>query len=900
MLVFLHKESIGLYQIHMARIGDRGIMMSGQPVTEQIVRKFVWMQWDAHHQRLYYVYNVRHDNAKADTVKQRLSTIQFYGGGKYDNMIDVPINFPFPHIRSSTRSNYADIPLHQGIPDILVNAVVLTQNNGNFCFCYQEYIHRVAQSSQTTQSQDESESTDISYHVCMVHHAKTLHGRPTGLPRHAMVGKRIVFHWFGDYLMVALPGVFCHLLNVSLEYEPCHHILLHNQSIHEASRAHVTAGSAGQLQHDTVASSDTSQLVASDGAAAAKAEEFVDTKEFSAQEPSSKLQLDLASASEGSFGLLPGPLQCLTPSSRPATVHDEWVSDVVSLLDKQCLKLFSVVSSCYGFSRETGVSGTSLYDSHTGFLWRLALNQTFLIQSFKSAYWQTRMAIIHYLLMLRNRDYLSIRQVFEVLAEDTTEPELHMFLAEYLVASTFNAMRKQTDKETLRLLNFTTADTFRGQFEKNAAGERLARVSYTSLDSVNISTKVAQDRRRRPSEDSWDLLRRSLRLKQMPPPSRFSHDHVIRAMQEVDSNGQHSKKWTWVSHLMDEPFLQSVKPPNPATIRSGATSGVETGATRRSRSETAFGSMPLFLQASVSHMTENRKLASSLTEQLLLSHLLHHLKKEARIKAQNIAKEYILCQAQQSHQLCHLLWSIYSQDNTTANETFLPLLNQAGTDNEYKLFQVFERFFLATQEIVFPRPSGFMSYFTALGFICLNLSLFLQYVDRGVLQLTPDFILKLLEDLPDGQGNENNNAQIKFTIISRLPKPFAEDCFRYWNHPVSTHFTAREQVAQLLQEGLLRTRTGTEGEITSSSTKTSDGQRTATTYFDTNSLHTSPDPMSFKPLTIFIRYLEETAAEIQHLKPGSSSLMYNTQIIEDAALAHMRRETSFDLSSMNF
>lgn len=32
--------------------------------------------------------------------------------------------------------------------------------------------------------------------------------------------------------------------------------------------------------------------------------------------------------------------------------------------------------------------------------------------------------------------------------------------------------------------------------------------------------------------------------------------------------------------------------------------------------------------------------------------------------------------------------------------------NQAGTDNEYKLFQVFERFFLATQEIVFPRPSG--------------------------------------------------------------------------------------------------------------------------------------------------------------------------------------------------
>ena len=32
-------------------------------------------------------------------------------------------------------------------------------------------------------------------------------------------------------------------------------------------------------------------------------------------------------------------------------------------------------------------------------------------------------------------------------------------------------------------------------------------------------------------------------------------------------------------------------------------------------------------------------------------------------------------------------------------------------------------------------------------------------------------------------------------------QPFAEDCFRRWHHPVTLHFAAKHQVAQVLQEG---------------------------------------------------------------------------------------------------
>ena len=33
--------------------------------------------------------------------------------------------------------------------------------------------------------------------------------------------------------MVLLPGYFVHLLNVSIEYEPCHHIMLHSKYLNK-------------------------------------------------------------------------------------------------------------------------------------------------------------------------------------------------------------------------------------------------------------------------------------------------------------------------------------------------------------------------------------------------------------------------------------------------------------------------------------------------------------------------------------------------------------------------------------------------------------------------------------------------------------------------------------------
>ena len=65
-----------------------------------------------------------------------------------------------------------------------------------------------------------------------------------------------------------------------------------------------------------------------------------------------------------------------------------------------------------------------------------------------------------------------------------------------------------------------------------------------------------------------------------------------------------------------------------------------------------------------------------------------------------------------------------------------------------------------------------------------------------------------LQDLQDDVDTENSAT--KFHIISRLPKPFAEDCFRRWHHPITSQMTAKQQVAEVLQEVYLNKTTGTD------------------------------------------------------------------------------------------
>ncbi|BFZ09054.1 hypothetical protein BsWGS_12093 [Bradybaena similaris] len=839
MLVFLHKESIGMYRVPLGRIGDKGIIMSGQPKTEQVVRKFVWCQWDTSQQRLHYIENIRSGGNSEHQPTQKLSTIQFRSMGKYENMIDIPISFPFPYIRTTDKPHYGDIPLYPGIPELTLNVAVLTQPSGAFCLCYHKQI---SHSKDKATHQSLSCTQDVEYYISMIHHAKTLYGCVSNIPKDMAIQKRLVFSWLGSYLVVMLPGYFIHLLNVSPSFEPCHHILLHDskddllrlQSVPAPVKPSLDEGEGIHRSYDK--SMSVISFASSDG--------------------------DVS--------------------------HSNFSSNIViPVFSDHCIAMKTLLP-CQSFVRESGSIAQHLYDYRSGCLMKLVLNTDSMIESFRNAYWQTQLAILHYLL-LHNKDPLAVRKLFEVVTEDLSNSEVNSMFSEYLVASTFAEMKKQIDKEILNLLSFTFTQTLRGQVEKNPSGHRLAHISYNSLETINLSKKWSKESKSS-SDDFWASLFRRLRLRHLQVPPRFSHDSIMSVYRQAEVEEATGKSMWNPMHVEDSFFdgTYSVKLTDKSKLQQPERepSLEENSSLGRSKLDFILGPAPVFLQTQMQNSKIFKRRLSILTKEMLTKHLTRYLGKESQSKVKNVASEYLHCQAKISRQLCHLIWSLRGQ-HVSCKDNFLPNLQKPGTDKEYELFQLYERFYLTAGDLGFPLPPGFVSFFTSLGFKCLELHLFFQYVDRHILTLTPDFILQLLEDLPDEADEEV--PFIKFQIISRLPKPIAEEYFERWNHPMIQQRKARHQVAQILLQGQQNNTV----QLIAGQEK---GRRSRETSGRYTAMDAADDNKVFPPLDTLMKHLQAVVSGMTPTRPIS----YDTNLIENMALYNTKTKTTFDLSTVNF
>ncbi|XP_045167319.2 protein pigeon-like isoform X2 [Mercenaria mercenaria] len=835
MLVMLHRESIGLYKIPLARVAT-GMVMRGQPKTEQVAKKFSWCQWDSQNQQLFYILSRRDGN----NVKQHLlSCVQFYNSAAHDHVLDVPLNFPIPS-KSSGRCYYADIPLHNGIPDTSINICVLTQNSGTFCVCYQQHVltsdrrpkssplPRTSPLQRTSPSQHSShfqasptgsdgDSTDINYYICMVHHAKTLHGCVSSIPPNIVRKAVLHFSWLGDTVLVMLPGYFVHLLNVSMEFEPSNHIFLHSKTFGDSF--------SKQLQ----------------------------VKEDSAADRGSHDQQTDQSAS----------------SIAVASWETDMSLPVMSLMAEHLV--FSSNSPLVTLGKE--LSGSYILERTTGAMYRIHLNMASLIHTFTHCYMpMTRSALLHYVI-LRHRDFILLKQLFLVLCNDIPSPEVPNLMTEFLIAMTYAGMRRQIDREVLRLLPFTNTEPFRGQIDKTCDGDRLARVSYSAIHSVNIGTKSAKERQQRKGivGDDWlDMLRRHLRWMQLSKSRRFSLETVKQTYTQMRAKEEKHLQTKEEENFLSELRIQKSKPRRERS---------DTVGNYGNKTEGILGTAPPFLQGS--SVTEASETLMSLTKEVLAKHMLTYLHKDGKVKANAVAKEYVSCQQTQSRLLCHLLWTLRGQHLQDPESTTPRSLLEKSSLDEYELFQLFERYALATGELMFPVPSGFRTYFTSIAFRCLNVRLFMQYVNHGVIQLTGEFMAHLLSDLPDTK----ENVRLKQYLITKLPQASAVECYKIWGHSSCQSYLAHQQVAEILDNGMRARAESTQSESNRRSTifkeKTSDDIENVT----------------FQPLAAFLKHIDKKESKRSRHDRGSP---LDFIALEEVALYHTTHETNYDMGTVNF
>ena len=233
MLFIHHKESIGLYCIPVAKLGDNGFVMSSQPKTDQIVREFLWSKFDPVEQRLFYV-QMRAQDEEEEEGALTFNAIQFDSRGKYNYILtfELPVSFRMELMREKVR--YYDRYMTLCLSNMNVNIEAVTSSRGALMICYQHLQDMTNERRNSTpRPEDETLSLStsiqsnysVSYTVFCVHSGYSLTCN-VSLNVEIAIKSQMLFTMFGDYLMVLLPGHFLHLLDCGSEHEPVHHIFL--------------------------------------------------------------------------------------------------------------------------------------------------------------------------------------------------------------------------------------------------------------------------------------------------------------------------------------------------------------------------------------------------------------------------------------------------------------------------------------------------------------------------------------------------------------------------------------------------------------------------------------------------------------------------------------------------
>ncbi|CAH1265238.1 GSAP [Branchiostoma lanceolatum] len=518
-------------------------------------------------------------------------------------------------------------------------------------------------------------------------------------------------------------------------------------------------------------------------------------------------------------------------------------------------------------------AGLCVYDCRQDIAYRVSVSKEGFADVFAGCYLpSTRLAIMHYA-AVHHKDSSLSRLLVSKMCNDIGSPEVSSLLTEFLVGTTYNAMRRQLDMRILPLLQFTSTETGRGQLEKNEKGQQLARITYNSMRDF-VQMKYSKVDKPQSDGNFWEHLRYNLQklsIADMWP--RFNttslQQHINAANQEaafaddlVEGRVRSSSLLKRISDSARRAFSGS------STPRKGSLGGY---------------AVLTFLNAAERDMEQDRVVG--MTVEHLTDHLSRYLPRETRIKVLNVAREFVSCQLQQAKQLLQFIWislGFPPDGYLTSN------VGEPGRPAESELFHMTERFYMSAQELCFPLPNGFKTFFTTLGFRCLDSHVFLQYVDRGVLHFTDDFRDMVMEDL----GDDRDNSEMKLNIVSRLPKRQALTGLQQWNHPISTRFLSKQYVSSLLLEGEDLGWAAQPRRVSLSDS-----------YSTTSSQDSSEDDsvdahVHFPPLATLMKLLQ--MKEPNTKRHSRSGRYVDLKFVEQSALQQTKQEYGTNLSNVSF
>ena len=137
-----------------------------------------------------------------------------------------------------------------------------------------------------------------------------------------------------------------------------------------------------------------------------------------------------------------------------------------------------------------------------------------------------------------------------------------------------------------------------------------------------------------------------------------------------------------------------------------------------------------------------------------------------------------------SHILLHIIWKSLKFTNET--HPLQKSIHSPPSLEEEILFELLESFYTAHFELGVPTPPGFHTLFICMGYMCLEPSVFIQYLHNDVFVPTRRFLQMLFGSCKDV------DEVFLFELVASLNYELQEVAFDLWKHPMLREMLARE------------------------------------------------------------------------------------------------------------
>ncbi|XP_071487359.1 gamma-secretase-activating protein-like [Diadema antillarum] len=956
LLVFLHSESIGLYRVPLARIGNNR-MISGPPDAQPVVSRFLWAQWDAPTQRLFVVLP-RTRTANEPELPAVFRCFEFLGQGSQTTFtkmmeMDLPPDIKWP----SSRSTSYELPsLRNTVSVRAINMYVVCQPGGSVCLCYQLPVKRLANSKPSSRRQ--SRGKLMPQHSGQSDPGGVSRGRgdeewgrrPQNLNLNSRESSATSLSPEGPTagkLLTPTSPATDSSLNLSQDSSTGP---LTSPAYWSALSSPATPDFPGGMRRSLTDQLDAAvlrSLVGDMPGRSRSGEQHVDVHyvvlvlhhRIILQCSVPHVPRTIAKRMLIHFAPLNGYIMAYYPGTMlhllnvgpevepclhlafeqqdvpwiPQAGAEDWEVEngengelFLGSREEQLRTCRPLLSHCLR-DRTASKYDDVLFDSRTGRCYNPFISKDKLPSLLvRDSLIPFKLGLLH-LAIINLKDAALNKKIIECITKDPFQLEMEDILAECLLASTFGSVRLKLERNILLYFPFTKTDTSKTFVIETLDGRRLA--CFKAVQNRHIPKIFLTKRGRRekrfgsdPASYLWEALDAHVKKSQelvRSPIKRFDTRSILQKLREQDTGNQVTKIDEKETLPLHPPATRSSLLKKVAAFSKRALSPSKDPRQAKSRDPLAAVMMEEDArQASGMDTNQNKHLEMILSD--LVSFLRSNMPFHTQERLVNYASEYVGCQLQQMKHMITLLMAAngFTED---MDELAKVSLNQPASEKEQSLFSVIERLFSAAQHLCFPQPPGFKNFFLSLAFRCLDRTMFLQYVSQGVLELNEAFLIQLIEEMTD---EDRANVDLKFKLLHKIPKASAERVLLQWDHPKSNLIKAQHYTSSCLQEGAeSRQKNLTASAVTQtrshrSRKKSSEaaivGQEVYEDFFQA-----IPD---FPPLTYFMKVIEGADQAWQTPAKGRSELQQalNSQFVGRVALQSSVKEHGLDLGGIAF